>query len=904
VAVDPNTGIVYAANAFAGTVTSFGIGRGSVTHSAIISDPVQGTVLPGLVLNSDNHTLFVMVRSNSGDGWVRVLNEANLAPIANITFTTYPYGIFNPLYFAYDPGTNKVFVESTQGYIVVLSGSTYSLLAILACPVTKCVSRGITDISTLGVLVQPTNTSTLAYWEDSTLTATTISGAPSAASTAFAAYDPTAKQVWVDDFATHGYSEFLLYNLTNNSYVGALTGAGQQAPPLVTAMTFDPATGSVLVADEVNATEAWSYNATSGLVVGHTTGGALVAATPRVFVSLTVDPATDQVIGSGAYYNSTITFSLPRLGIVKQYSSFPTVEDLVGIDGGAGDYYVIGGEPSMLAALSLNTESVQWMDYLPPNIPPQPANRTAVDTSTGTIFIAEGDANRTIVEINAYTGQVSATWGLGPISGVPDAIAVDPPHNLLYVTTLGHVAAYNITSTLLSQTAPTPGVAGCALATNTSGWAFFVNCATPGTVESYDGVTNTLGPSWTDPALADPVGIAVAAQTNTVYVTAAGAKNVVVLPGNLSSISESLPLAPSVPMTASTDSALNLAFVSAWHNLSLAVLNTAGTPAFLSPAIVMPSPINHTAYYAATSVVYGAELVTGSTFTLTPVTVPSAPATPSLTVGNGTLTASWAAPFSGHAPIGNYTVQLGENATGPFGNTTLVQTTTCTFAGLTNGHQYYVIVSASNAAGVGPTSPAAGPATPVTIPYPPTSLSKQGETDSSIDVKWQPPANTGGSNITSYELRWTAAGSSMPGSQTAPGLTYNITGLTANTSYTIEVAAANGVGLGHYSQNISVTTLTTPTTNPPPTNPPSGSGGGNSGFLGLSTLEWLGILAIIAGVAIIAVVALWGRKRKKPAAAGAAAAAPAVVSPPKLPEPAPAPTGPPPAPWDEGPDET
>ena len=83
-------------------------------------------------------------------------------------------------------------------------------------------------------------------------------------------------------------------------------------------------------------------------------------------------------------------------------------------------------------------------------------------------------------------------------------------------------------------------------------------------------------------------------------------------------------------------------------------------------------------------------------------------------------------------------------------------------------------------------------------------------TSSSLTVRWEVPANTGGSPITSYDLQYRP--SSALTSTRVTGLpnsnpsTYTISGLSASTEYIVEIRGHNANGVGIWSGFITTTT--------------------------------------------------------------------------------------------------
>ena len=126
-------------------------------------------------------------------------------------------------------------------------------------------------------------------------------------------------------------------------------------------------------------------------------------------------------------------------------------------------------------------------------------------------------------------------------------------------------------------------------------------------------------------------------------------------------------------------------------------------------------------------------------------------------------------------------------------------------------------VAAVNAAGTGSyathatqTTSAAG------APGVPGSLSVVTATPTSLAVSWAAPTNTGASAITGYSVQYRISDTDgdTPGNQpgswedithTGTGTGVTVTGLEANTSYDVRVAANNAAGTGEYAQASGVT---------------------------------------------------------------------------------------------------
>ena len=180
--------------------------------------------------------------------------------------------------------------------------------------------------------------------------------------------------------------------------------------------------------------------------------------------------------------------------------------------------------------------------------------------------------------------------------------------------------------------------------------------------------------------------------------------------------------------------------------------------------------------------------------TATPATTPDAPTSLNVSSGNGTLIVTWSAPaFNGGATISAYTVTADNGVDAPSTCTVTDGSNACTLAGLTNGSDYSVTVTATNAQGVGAASDAVT-ATPLAAPDAPTAIEAI-RGDSMITVNWTAPANTGGTDITMYTATAYAPGYGYSSCNDVTGaLTCDITELTNGVDYTVTVVAINSVG--------------------------------------------------------------------------------------------------------------
>ncbi len=184
---------------------------------------------------------------------------------------------------------------------------------------------------------------------------------------------------------------------------------------------------------------------------------------------------------------------------------------------------------------------------------------------------------------------------------------------------------------------------------------------------------------------------------------------------------------------------------------------------------------------------------------------PSEPWELRATPGDARVSLAWSPPLDdGGSPVTNYRVYRGTTAGGEAFLAEIGPVLTYTDAGLSNGQTYFYRVSAKNAAGEGPQSTETS-ATPVTVPGPPTAVQAV-VAGRDVTLTWSPPADDGGSPVTSYRTyRGTAPGAeSLLRAVGAVG-TFLDAGLAVGTTYYYRISAVNAVGEGPRSLETSAT---------------------------------------------------------------------------------------------------
>ena len=132
--------------------------------------------------------------------------------------------------------------------------------------------------------------------------------------------------------------------------------------------------------------------------------------------------------------------------------------------------------------------------------------------------------------------------------------------------------------------------------------------------------------------------------------------------------------------------------------------------------------------------------------------------------------------------------------------------------GLSADTIYLVQIAATNAVGDSDWSERRSAGT-AGVPGVPTQLSLP-ISGTSLLARWTAPADNGGSAITGYKLRHCVAGTGASGcasgwtliTTSGTGTNHTISGLAANTTYRVQVAATNNIGDSDWSPSSSATT--------------------------------------------------------------------------------------------------
>ncbi len=189
--------------------------------------------------------------------------------------------------------------------------------------------------------------------------------------------------------------------------------------------------------------------------------------------------------------------------------------------------------------------------------------------------------------------------------------------------------------------------------------------------------------------------------------------------------------------------------------------------------------------------------------------------------GPTTINLSWTAPSNnGGASITGYQIEVSPNGTDNWNNlvaNTQSTATTYTHSGLDANTTRHYRVRAINSVGPGPVSTAANATTgAATAPGAPTSLTATADGQTTINLRWAAPTNTGGTAITGYQIEVSPNGTDNWTNLVAntAATTYAHTGLSAGVTRYYRVRAINAVGTGNPSTIASATTSTPTSTVP------------------------------------------------------------------------------------------
>jgi len=219
--------------------------------------------------------------------------------------------------------------------------------------------------------------------------------------------------------------------------------------------------------------------------------------------------------------------------------------------------------------------------------------------------------------------------------------------------------------------------------------------------------------------------------------------------------------------------------------------------------------VNGTRYYYVISAVNlgGESSNSAETSAMPRLAPPSAPIVNAL-AGNGQAVLSW----NTNAKADTYTVKRSTTSGGPYTDkiVTAITSTSYTDSPLSNGSNYFYVVSGANAAGEGLNSLQTSAIPTLSPPSIPAGLTAVGG-DNQVQLSWT--ANTSG---VTYNLKRSKASHGPYTDKVINGITatsYTDSSLTNNTTYYYVLSATNGNGEGLNSPEVSALTGVRPPTN-------------------------------------------------------------------------------------------
>jgi hypothetical protein len=234
---------------------------------------------------------------------------------------------------------------------------------------------------------------------------------------------------------------------------------------------------------------------------------------------------------------------------------------------------------------------------------------------------------------------------------------------------------------------------------------------------------------------------------------------------------------------------------------------TTGVGSGPSSPVVVPAVTNgrtYTCTVRATSV-QGTSAWSTASLPTRVNTVPDAPAIGVVTSRNTSLKVRFSEPTdNGGAGIQFFTASCTSSNGGASGSATGGDSPIIV-DGLTNGRTYTCRVTATNVLGTGAPSAASNTAVPaVTVPDPPTIISTIGR-NAQMSVSFVPPANNGGSTITSYEATCESPDGGAPGSAVGTTSPLVVSPLTNGAFYSCVMTATSALGTSELSRETGLT---------------------------------------------------------------------------------------------------
>jgi fibronectin type 3 domain-containing protein len=218
----------------------------------------------------------------------------------------------------------------------------------------------------------------------------------------------------------------------------------------------------------------------------------------------------------------------------------------------------------------------------------------------------------------------------------------------------------------------------------------------------------------------------------------------------------------------------------------------------------------NTYYYVVSAINIVGEGFLSTEISTTPGTVPEVPTSLSANAGDTFVELTWNAPSSdGGSPIINYLIYRSSTSGSGFAWLGNPNDLNYNDTGLTNGVEYFYIVTARNAIGESPTSNEASDI-PLGPPSSPGNVQAQSG-ESYVYISWDVPTSDGGSPITKYNIyRRTTSGALEYLDDVVGVLYFNDTTGSDGTEYFYKITAVNTIGESAQSSEVAGTSFAYP----------------------------------------------------------------------------------------------
>ena len=213
-----------------------------------------------------------------------------------------------------------------------------------------------------------------------------------------------------------------------------------------------------------------------------------------------------------------------------------------------------------------------------------------------------------------------------------------------------------------------------------------------------------------------------------------------------------------------------------------------------------------TYYYVVTAANVGGESPVSNEVSAIPLAAPAAPTGLAASPGNTQVMLTWSA----SATASGYNIERGTTAGGEVTVKTGATTANYTDTGLTNGTNYFYVVTAVNVGGESPVSNEVN-ATPLAAPAPPTGLAAS-PANAQVVLSWTAPAADGThAPAATYNIeRSTTTGAESTIKSGLTTTSYTDSGVTNGTKYFYVVTANNAGGESSVSNEANATPLAAP----------------------------------------------------------------------------------------------